>query len=512
MSPHRQPPRTFNLALVEGTVHTLADGEPFRGGVGIVGEEVEAVGTEADIRARCRPSTKVLEVDGGEVVPGFCDSHIHPLWQGLQLKALDLAQATSLGALLELVAEAAGRTEPGGWLLGFGWDESGWPERELPGRESLDEASPDHHVYLGRVCGHMAAVNNRALEAVELAETSGIELEGRRPTGRLYWSSLAEFYSKIPISAEQSRQALEAFASLCDRHGVTSVHAFVETVDELEALASLEQGPSVWAYGVHRQERPFPWREARGRLRGEGLVRLMGVKLFADGSIGAHTACLARPFDDRPETAGLLAYPAHDLTELIEGFHAAGAQVALHAIGDAAIEQVVTACTSALSQGPSPPLPPRLEHVEVIHPLHLHRLAQLGLTASLQPNFIARWGQPGGLYQRRLGERFRRMNPLKAFLRRGARVCFGSDGMPFGPLYGLASAGLHADDDQRLTPREALRAYTLGGAEAVGDTLRGTIEPGRKADLAVLAPGSLEEPLQGRVVATVRGGRVVWQA
>ncbi len=131
--------------------------------------------------------------------------------------------------------------------------------------------------------------------------------------------------------------------------------------------------------------------------------------------------------------------------------------------------------------------------------------------ASLQPNFIARWGQPSGLYEKRLGSRFMRMNPLKAFARQGVKLCFGSDGMPFAPLYGLAAAGLHPDEDQRLSPLEALPFYTLGGAGAVGLGDRGFIAPGKRADLAVLAPGTLEEPMQGKVMATVRGGRVVWQ-
>ncbi|MFQ6672831.1 MAG: amidohydrolase [Candidatus Tectimicrobiota bacterium] len=510
------PPRTaappFTLALVGGRVPTLVDQEPLVGGVGIVGETIEVVGGEAEVRARCRPSTAVLEVDGADVVPGFCDAHTHPFWQGLQRLALALTAATGVGVHIEWVAEAAASTPPGAWLLGFGWDESGWPERDLPAREALDAVAPDRAVYLSRVCGHLALVNTAALQAVTLAETSGIEQVGGYPTGRLSGATLAEFFTKIPFSDERRRQALEAFARACERHGVTSVHAFVETPEELEALAALADGPAVWAYVVHRPERPFAWPEARSRLPTDGTVRLVGVKLYADGSLGARTACLSRPYDDRPETAGRLGYATGDLAELMEGFHAAGAQVAVHAIGDAAVEQVITAAAAAIAEGPAPPLPPRVEHVEVIHPRSLHRLARMNLVASLQPNFIALWGQPGGLYERRLGARFRRMNPLRSFVRRGARLCFGSDGMPFGPLYGLAAAGLHPDEDQHLTPPEALRWYTVGGAEAVGAGDRGTIAPGRRADLAVLAPGSLEDPSRGKVVATVRGGRLVWQA
>lgn len=511
MSPPRKSVPPFTLALVGGTVHTLVDREPMVGGVGVVGETIEAVGPEDDIRARCGPSTTVLEVEGGEVVPGFCDAHTHPLWQGLQLLALDLTEATSLGGLIELVAEAAKQSPQGEWLLGFGWDESGWPDRGLPGLEALDDVAPNRPVYLGRVCGHLAVVNTEALRAVGLAETSGVERVGRRPTGRLYGASLAEFFSNIPLNGEHRRLALEAFALSCDRHGVTSVHSFVETTEELEALAALQDGPAVWAYGIHRPERPFPWHEARRRLSAYGRVRLVGVKLYADGSIGARTACMARPYDDRPETSGRLVLSAHDLTELVKSYHAAGAQVAVHAIGDAAIGQAVTSAAKAMAEGAEPPQPPRLEHLEVINPLHLHKLAQMGLVASLQPNFIARWGQPGGLYEQRLGARFGRMNPLRSFVRQEARLCFGSDGMPFGPLYGLAAAGLHPDEDQRLTPLEALRWYTLGGAEAVGETDRGAIAPGRRADLVVLEAGSLEKPSQGKVAATVRGGRVVWQ-
>jgi predicted amidohydrolase YtcJ len=480
--------------------------------VGIVGETIEAVGPDSEIRSRCRSSTTVLELEGAEVSAGFCDAHTHPFWQGLQLGALDLTGATSLRDLHRRVEEASGGSPPGGWLLGFGWDESGWPERELPGRESLDETALEGPVYLGRVCGHLAAVNSAALAAVDLEETSGLELSGGRPTGRISGATLVEFFNKAPFSREDRLQALRAFTRACDVQGVTSVHAFVETSEELEALSALEDGPNVWVYGIHRPHRPFPWREAQGLLPTSGTVRLVGVKLYADGSIGARTASLSRPYEDMPDTMGRPVLSAGDLKELMMGFHAAGAQVAVHAIGDAAIEEALAAAEASLAEGPKPPLAPRMEHLELIHPLQLHRLGRLGIVASLQPNFVARWGQASGMYERRLGTRFRRMNPLRAFASRGGRLCFGSDCMPFGPLYGLAAAGLHPDEGQRLRPSEALRWYTRGGAEAVGLKDRGLLVPGYKADLAVLAPGSLESPLQGSVIATIRAGRLVWQA
>ncbi len=480
--------------------------------MGVVGDSIEAVGPDSEIRSRCRQSTTLLELRGEEVVPGFCDAHTHPLWQGLQLRALDLAEATSLRDLRVRLEEAAGKSPSGGWLLGFGWDESGWPERELPCRESLDQVAPERPVYLGRVCGHLAAVNSEALAAVDLEETSGLELSGGRPTGRISGASLAEFFLKIPFSEEDRLEALRAFARACNRNGVTSVHAFVETPEELEALSALEDGPAVWAYCVHRPDRTLLWKEAQGLLSGPGPVSLVGVKLYADGSIGARTASLSRPYEDRPETMGQPALSARDIKELMVGFHASGAQVAVHAIGDAAIEEALAGAEAAISEGPEPRLAPRLEHLEVIHPLQLHRLARLGLVASLQPNFISRWGQPSGMYERRLGARFRRMNPLRAFARQGGQLCFGSDGMPFGPLYGLAAAGLHPDEEQSLSPGEALRWYTRGGAEAVGQSDRGLIAPGLKADLAVLTPGTMDKPLQGRVMSTVRAGRLVWRA
>ena len=502
----------FSLALLGGVVYPVASREPIQGGVGIVGETIVAVGSDSDIRSRCRSSTKVLDVAGGEIVPGFCDSHTHPFWQGLQLRSLDLGGSTSLAALLQAVAEAAGAAPSGSWILGFGWDESGWPERELPGLESLDEVAAQNPIFLGRVCGHLAAVNSAALRAVNLSETGGVEKLQEKPTGRLTGESLAEFFFNIPLLEEERPRALEAFALACAENGVTSCHAFLDTPGELEALASLKDGPSVWAYGVHRSERPSALGEARSLIPPESPLKLMGVKLYADGSIGAHTACMSRPYDDRPDTLGSLSLSFGELKDTIESLHAAGAQVAVHAIGNAAVEEALSAVAAALSEGPEPPLPPRLEHLEVVDPLQLHRLVRLGLTASLQPNFIARWGLPGGLYERRLGSRYLKMNPLRAFLRQGARLCFGSDGMPFGPLYGLDAAGLHPDEEQRLKPREALRCYTLGGAQAVGETERGTVEAGKRADLAVLAPGSMEKPLQGKVLATVRGGRVAWEA
>ena len=220
------------------------------------------------------------------------------------------------------------------------------------------------------------------------------------------------------------------------------------------------------------------------------MLMLAGVKTFLDGSLGARTAALSEPYADdvdNPENRGMLLHEAGALEEVIRGAEATGLQVSLHAIGDRAVEAALDAFEAAAGHGN--PLRHRIEHLEYATPKQLDRMKDLRVVASMQPNFIVQWSNPGGMNEQRLGpQRAQASEALRDVWSRGIPLAFGSDNMPFGPLYGLQGAVHHPVEDQQLPPMVAMRAYTAGSAWAVhADRWLGTIEPGKAADMAILA-------------------------
>jgi predicted amidohydrolase YtcJ len=259
----------------------------------------------------------------------------------------------------------------------------------------------------------------------------------------------------------------------------------------------------------------------------DAWLRVLGVKLFADGSIGSHTAGLSRPFTDQAETRGRLLFTPDGLRERIRAILGRGLQPAVHAIGDAAIDEVVR-CYEA--EGVTSESRARIEHFELAGDGAIAACARMGVVASMQPNFIGEWGYPGMMYERRLGKDIvGTHNRLRAIADAGVPLAFGSDHMPYGPLYGLRHAVHGPAPAQRLSPVEALRAYTEGSAYAgFEEQEKGSILPGLLADIVIIseegeggpAPRERSAPSGpfgadlGRLVVekTIVAGEVVYEA
>jgi len=237
---------------------------------------------------------------------------------------------------------------------------------------------------------------------------------------------------------------------------------------------------------------------AAGILSGLGdeWLRIGAVKIFSDGSLGAFTAALDAPYTGHPEERGMLIHPPSELRTILESAHRAGLQTATHAIGDAAVRLVVDTLAEIQEDYPRPSLRHRIEHYELPDDEVLRRTKQAGIVASCQPNFIGQWSGPQDVYENRLGpSRMAMNNPFRRILRRGIPLCFGSDGMPYGPLFGIHWAVNGFFEDQRITAEQAFRAYTAGGAFAsFEETLKGTLEPGKLADFVVLGDDPFRDP------------------
>jgi predicted amidohydrolase YtcJ len=251
---------------------------------------------------------------------------------------------------------------------------------------------------------------------------------------------------------------------------------------------------------------------------GSPLVKIGGVKIFTDGSIGAMTAAVSKGYLENPKNKGMMLMTPSKYATIVKKAVSHNIQTVTHAIGDEAIEMVITTFENLKDKSMLRDQRHRIEHAELINEFQIRRAVSLGLIFSMQPNFVGRWQQVGGLYDERLdAETVRGMNMFRVALDNGARLCFGSDGMPYGPLYGIWSATTHPNDRVRLTVEEALRCYTMESAYSVfQENSLGSLTVGKRADFVVLSDDILKvEPDAIKditVEMTIVGGVVEYSA
>ncbi len=494
-------------------VHTLS--YPRTGEWLLVDERhVQRVGTgeppEAD---------RVVELPGTTILPGFVDTHVHLTGTGVHEQAPGLGSARSAGELLEIVAGVV--RERRGPVLVHGYDESKWRDRTPPGIEELDGVC-DRPLAVVRVDGHVTLANTAALKESGVLEREGVDLDpAGQPTGRVRTEanvSLRRWFATH--LAERDVEELQlAAASLAVSYGVTTIHEMSmpheRGIRDLEILLG------------HRARLPldvvtYVATTDIPQVMDLGLQRI-GGDLPVDGSIGARTAHLAEPYED-VAGSGSRYFDDDDLATFFHDGHLAGLQVGVHAIGDAAIEQVVATWERVYQTLDSRARRHfrarrhRIEHFEMADGRTMERAAALGLGISVQPTFDTEWGGPGGLYEQALGpHRAARMNAFRYLMDRGLEVGAGSDTpiTTVDPMAALAALEGHHDPVQRLSREEALRVCTIGSSRlAHQDDKKGTLEPGKHADFAVYDVDPLEaESLDGvRPILTVSLGRDVYAA
>ena len=508
-----------DLVLVDGRVFTSSRERPWARALAVRGDRVVAVGTSRQAEAWAGPRTRVLDLCGRVVVPGFVDAHAHMADAAGEIGWAVLDGARSLEDALGILRSSAVRSPGDAWVVGIGWDESGWPERRYLLREDLDRVATDRRVVAVRRDRHMGSLNSKALEAAEpFRGMRGFEVDpAGRPAGVLKEDAFLAFWERIEPSEEAVYAGLGTMARRAHRLGITSIHDIVDLRGIRGYWRARRAGRlGLRVYLVPRDDL-LPSLETSGLSTGLGdaWLRLGAIKVFSDGSLGAYTAALDEPYAGRRGDRGILVHPPEELAALLARAHRAGFQTATHAIGDAAIRVVLEALEGVLAGEPRADVRHRIEHFELPDEDMLRRAKALRLVASCQPNFIGWCSGPGGTYEDRLGKvRARRNTPFRRILRRGIPLCFGSDGMPYGPLYGLHWAVNGFFEDQRIPVEEAFRAYSAGGAYASfeeGD--KGTLEAGRLADFLVLDGDPFREPdriREVRVESTWIGGRKVF--
>lgn len=488
-----------SLLFENGPILTMDKARPVARALAVVENRVAALDDEA--RALRGPRTRVVDLAGRALVPGFVDAHNHFVQYGMRLLRLDLANVRDKDELLSAVRERAGMTPADGWVVGHSWDEAKWRSPDIPTQEELDRAAGGRRVLLARVDRHGGLATTAALREAGIGAPGPFVVE--------------EDYAKLvklttPTLATLSKGVAQA-TRRAHEQGVTSSHVICHGDDFAALQAARESGALGVRVSCFVGEDLFDHALGLGARRGLGdaWVRLLGLKLYADGSFGSRTAAISFRYQDG-QGDGMFMHEPGRLESLVKRARQAGLQVAVHAIGDRAARRVVDAFEAA---GVGPADRARIEHLELVEDADVKRAAAMGVVASVQPNFTGEWGHPGGMYEARLGwGHAQRLNRYRAYLDAGLPLAFGSDDMPLGPLYGMRSAVEAPGPAQRVTPEEALRAYTAGAAWAgFAEDEVGTLRPGMLADLVVLS-GDPRASLDVDVRMTVVDGRVVYDA
>lgn len=489
-----QPRDATRRALVNGTIWTMETPTATSDAIAWDGDTVAAVG-DHDVRAwAAQHNVPVEDLEGRSVLPGFVDAHTHFLHVGVKHTRPDLRGARSRKEALERVATFLA-DHPEGAVIAEGWDEDGWPDG-APTIDDADRLAPDRPLVLRRICGHKAIANRAALPAIRAIwdDDKLVNMD----TGVLLEQPSLYLNEALPVPPEQLDAALQESCAIAHRLGVTTVGDYEQAPYREALLRAAKRGTlSVRvACSIYVQQLESAIEEgfATGR-RGHGpddapgaagtspWMQDAGLKVFLDGSLGGHTAYLRKPYCDHAGH-GMPNWSDEQVRAFFARAHAAGIQIHAHAIGDAAIDQGLAAfaeldlADSALRH--------RFEHYEIVHDEQVAKTAELGIVASSQPNFVGVWSSKGGMYEDRLGERFLLNNRFRTFKNAGVRLAFGSDGMPFGALYGVQAAVDHPVEAERLSHAEAVWHYTREAAWSLHMEKVGWLAPGNKADLLVV--------------------------
>ena len=551
-----------DLILINGQIYSFAWDEPSVDGgpaknapvqdgiwspefeaVGIRDGRIVSLGTNEEVLAGASASTKVIDLKGGVVFPGFVDSHFHVAELGELLHRVDLTQVSNASDAVAKVREYAKQVSPGEWIIGQGWDEGAWANSH-PNRQMLDEFVPDNPVVLKSLHGFAVWANTSALRKTGISKLTqppvGGEIltsEDGEPTGVLLNRATQLVLDKVPApSKTQFQEFVASGLHKLAKSGYVSVHQAGANSRHLEAFQSLEKNNQlairVYAMLSARDtELSNSWLKQGPYADPDGWLDVRAVKAYYDGALGSRGARLLDEYSDRPGHRGVSGDGYGFDGELVKRMIAAGFQVGIHAIGDAGNRETLEYLEQVFAEHPTAvDNRHRIEHAQVIHPRDIRRFPQMSLIASMEPPHAVE--DKTWVEERLGGERVLTAYAWRSLRKAGTHVIFNSDGpgSDHSLFYGLYAAITRKDKSgtpengwyrqQAFTAEEAIRAYTTWAAySAFRENETGLLSVGRWADMTVLSLDPLnlgatnpEALLSGEVLMTVVDGQIKYSS
>jgi len=538
---------TIDTIYLNGAVLTMDAADNRAEAVAVSGGRIAAVGPNDEIGALAGPDTVVVDLAGRTLIPGFVDAHSHFPESGrlattsVDLNSPPIGAMTSIDDLVAALRARAATTPAGAWIVGNGYDDSLLAEKRHPSRADLDRVSTAHPILAVHISHHLGAANSRALALLGIDRATPQPAGGLirkdaasgEPDGVLEETALFSAVGQVPPPTEA--QDLATIAAARDQYlaaGVTSAqNAMADTRLIARLATAAERGLlplDVMAFPTWELALRIARGETRARLPANGRVKLGAAKVFQDGSIQGYTGYLSKPYHvPYKGDAGYRGYPIQSrerLTEIVGALHAEGLQIAIHGNGDAAIDDILHAFAAAQRAHPRPDARHILVHAQMARDDQLDTIKTLGVVPSFFTLHTYYWGdRHRDIF---LGPaRAARISPARSAVDRGLRFTIHCDTpvVPMTPLLlvwaavnRLSTGGATIGADQRITALQALRAVTIDAAwQGFEEDAKGSIEPGKRADLLILSANPLTDPMAIKDIAvqeTIIAGHTVHRA
>ncbi|MEF8832949.1 MAG: amidohydrolase family protein [Candidatus Thermoplasmatota archaeon] len=449
-------------------------------------------------------SEEKVDLNGNFVLPGFIDSHTHLVDEGLDMNRVSLFEEETLESVQYYLEKETSETPEGEWVVGVNFDESAWKKTGYPTKDDLNEVTEDHPLIIKRICGHVAVANSNALDRIS-EDWKKVDREKGLLREEVVWN-LDDIMS---ITKEEKVEAIKRAIKKVHSNGITAVHDIVDR-DSWEAYKELDDKEDlnlrINCY-LHYDEA-----EELSPTDVSEFLSLKGLKMYADGTIGARTAALHEEYDDDPSNRGLLLLSREEMEDIIKKAEDRDFQMMTHAIGDRAISTVLEAFENASERCEE--LRHRIEHAEMLWQENIKRIRELSMVISTQPNYAYKWSSSTEMNEERLGkERLKKCNPYWDIQRALIEMAFGSDDIFLSPLFNIYCATNHPILNQRISTYNALKSYISAGAYAAREEDRyGSFQEDQLADFVVLTENPLEadDVRDIEVKMTVVGGEIVY--
>ncbi len=532
-----------DIVLKNGVVVTVDRDDSICQAVAVKGNKIVYVGDDTGADEWIGKGTRVIDLKGRALLPGFIDAHMHLGMRGQNAAVIidcNSNDVTSIKGIQEKIREAASKVPKGTWIKATGYEQSKLDEGRHPTRDELDEAAPDHPVQLTRCCLHMGVYNTLALEAGGItgpemfAPGEVVVDENGRMTGLLKERACTYMWDKVVYTKEEYMDSFKAANDLLLSFGVTSMHdgSFygedtIGLYQEACRQGIIKVRMYILLYHAYGKEKTIEWVNKfistgiHGGL-GDEHFRLGHVKILIDGSTSGPSCSTKEPYSHDPDLKGIQLYTQEEADDILIKAHNAGFNVTAHAVGDAAVDVILTSIERAMAQNPRP-CRHRIDHCGIVNEELLDRIEKAGIVTIPNPGFF---NENAEIYVKYYGDRVNYMFPLKSYLDRGITAALGSDApvIEADPMIGIYGAltrtdkvsGVVAGECQRIGIMDAIRMYTYNGAYAsLEEDIKGSIEPGKLADLVILSENILETPVERiksvKADMTILDGEIVYE-